>query len=44
LFLEGRKISDGDKQGVYWQVAMPLFIDNRDVIFFLLVFLFGIFV
>ncbi len=34
LFLiEGKKISEGDKQGVYWQVAMPLLMDNRDVSF-----------
>ncbi|CAF2700428.1 unnamed protein product [Rotaria sp. Silwood2] len=30
---EGRKISDGDKHGVYWQIAMPLFISNRDYTF-----------
>ncbi|CAF0765620.1 unnamed protein product [Rotaria sp. Silwood1] len=27
---EGRKISDEDKHGVYWQIVMPLFMSNRD--------------
>ncbi|CAF3497462.1 unnamed protein product [Rotaria socialis] len=30
---EAKEISDGEKNGVYWQVAMPLFIDNRDYTF-----------
>ncbi|CAF4602258.1 unnamed protein product [Rotaria sp. Silwood1] len=30
---EAREISDGEKKGVYWQVTMPLFIDNRDYTF-----------
>ncbi len=34
FFLEAREINDGEKTGVYWQVVMPLFIDNRDVSFF----------
>ncbi|CAF4614084.1 unnamed protein product [Rotaria sp. Silwood1] len=30
---EGRKISDEDKHGVYWQIVMPLFMSNRDYTF-----------
>ncbi|UJR33450.1 hypothetical protein I4U23_020895 [Adineta vaga] len=30
---EGRIISDGDKHGVYWQVILPLFMNNRDYTF-----------
>lgn len=33
VFLEAKEIKDGEKNGVYWQIAMPLFIDNRDVCF-----------
>lgn len=31
FLIEGKKISDEDKQGVYWQIIMPLFLSNRDV-------------
>ena len=31
LFVEAKEITDGDKKGIYWQLIMPLFIDNRDV-------------
>jgi hypothetical protein len=34
LSSEAREINDGEKTGVYWQVIMPLFIDNRDVFLF----------
>ncbi|CAF2066638.1 unnamed protein product [Rotaria magnacalcarata] len=30
---EGRKISDGDKNGIYWLMSMPLFMSNRDYTF-----------
>jgi hypothetical protein len=33
LFSEAREINDGEKTGVYWEVVMPLFFDNRDVCF-----------
>lgn len=28
---EAKEIKDGEKEGVYWQIIMPLLIDNRDV-------------
>lgn len=31
IFSEAKEIRDGDKVGIYWQIVMPLFIDNRDV-------------
>jgi hypothetical protein len=33
FFSEAREINDGEKTGVYWEVVMPLFFDNRDVCF-----------
>ncbi|CAF3641366.1 unnamed protein product [Adineta steineri] len=30
---EGKIINDGEKEGVYWEMIMPLFIDNRDYTF-----------
>ncbi|CAF3710575.1 unnamed protein product [Rotaria socialis] len=30
---EGRKINDGDKNGIYWLLSMPLFMSNRDYTF-----------
>lgn len=42
--LEAKEIKDEDKTGVYWQIKMPLFIDNRDVkCFYSFEFLFSLF-
>ncbi|UJR13762.1 hypothetical protein I4U23_000772 [Adineta vaga] len=30
---EAKKINDGEKDGIYWEMIMPLFIDNRDYTF-----------
>jgi len=36
LCSEAREINDGEKTGIYWQLIMPLFIDNRDVCFLII--------